>query len=110
MSAKVCECCGQALPEPYAAIAQRCGLSPSQTTLFLAVAARNGQLVAHGHLYHLLWGHDPNGGPDRPENVVRAFVHHCNRRLAGTGLGVMGVWGQGYRLTRQPVSLSQAVA
>lgn len=106
MSGKTCPCCGQFLPNAYAGVAEACGLSPQQTELFLAVASGGGNVVRLGTIVDLLWGHDPNGGPDDTRNGISVRVHNANKRLGPSGYRIENVWGQGYRL----VTISPQVA
>jgi DNA-binding response OmpR family regulator len=72
--------------------------------IFEALYSANGRVVTHEHLTDLLWGDDPNGGPDWPQNVIRAMIHHAKRKMAGTGMSIVCVWGQGYHLSRPDLS------
>lgn len=98
MASDICPCCGQALPDAYAKVAETCGLSPQQTELFLTVAAGSGNTVHFERIINRLWGHDPNGGPDDPLSGIAVRVHNANKRLEASGYRIENVWGIGYRL------------
>jgi len=98
MAPKVCECCGQILPDLFDEVAKSARLTRSEAAIFLAVAASNGRTVTHGGIISHMWGGDPDGGPMTADNLIKVFVHRLNKKLVGTGYRVRSVWGEGYCL------------
>jgi len=86
------------LPDIYAEASEAARLSKKQSDLFLTVAAGNGRLVSFDTIIDRLWGHDPNGGPIAPKNVIAIFIGQTNHKLRTSGYRIENVWGQGYRL------------
>jgi DNA-binding response OmpR family regulator len=98
VSADTCPCCGQTLPSAYDVAAEAARLSHKQRALFNILAARNGRTVRHDFIHEVLWGDDPNGGPNDARNVLAVMVNHANSRLSAVGYRIRNVWGVGYRL------------
>ncbi len=73
------------------------GLTKSEQTILAAAMTRS---VATGeYLTTLLYGNDPNGGPDTPQECIRLFVMRARRKLKPFGIEIKTAWGQGYYLT-----------
>lgn len=98
MSAELCPCCGQVLPNVHAVIADAARLTPKQRLLFLAVAAGGGQPVSHRRLIDAIYADDVHGGPENARPVMRVIRVYANKKLARFGRKIENVWGQGYRL------------
>lgn len=58
----------------------------------------DGKVRAHERLEHLLWGDDPDGGPDNAQNAVKVIVSHLRKK----GFRIVNQWGVGYRLAFDP--------
>lgn len=95
---KVCECCGQPIIEGVENAAYQAGLSPGERRLFLAIARGKGRAVTIHAILNNIWGHDPNGGPDCADGIIRRYVSIGRRKLEPFGFGIETVRGVGYRL------------
>jgi DNA-binding response OmpR family regulator len=96
---KVCDCCGQPIIDGIENAAYRAKLSPSERQLFLAVAKGKGRAVTIQAIWTVIWGLDPNGGPDCADNIIRRHVCVSRNKLRPFGFGIENVRGVGYRLT-----------
>src|SRR5262249_40347586 len=72
-------------------------LTPNERHLFALLYARLGRAVSRGALldaasYHHGWDREPQ------PKVVDVYVCHLRKKLAGSGLKIETVWGQGYRM------------
>lgn len=95
---KVCECCGQPIIDGVEKAALSAGLSPSERRLFLAVSGGKGRAVTLDAIMENIWGHDPNGGPDCADVIIRRYVCTGRPKLKPFGFGYECVRGVGYRL------------
>lgn len=102
MTSKICECCGQILPEQWELVAFRARLSRKQTDLFLAVATGRGHPVRWNVLADALYGGDVDGGPLNIRNTIFVTAAHANARLKSKGYKLEGVHGLGLRLATLP--------
>ena len=98
MAPKVCECCGQALPEAFEAIGKRSGLSRGELAVFLKVARAEAQLATWTALLDRLYGDDAEGGALWAVHTIRGLVRRANKKIAPFGYRMINVRGQGYRL------------
>lgn len=98
MSAEVCKCCGQPLPNNYAKIADRAGLSRRERLLFLSIAAGHGDAVASAKVIDDIWGDDPAGGPLEPRNTIFVMIRRSNAKLDRLHYAIKTVRGFGYRI------------
>lgn len=69
--------------------------------LFDLLLRNLGKPVTRERIEGVLWGDDPDGGPLNAEGQVRVYVHFIRRKLAGTGLRVATMHGEGYRMDRE---------
>lgn len=96
MTSKICECCGQVLPEHWDVVAAKARLSPKQTELFLAVAAGRGNCVPWEVLENAVYGQDLDGGPLSMRNTLFVTAGNANARLTKAGYQMKG-GGKGVR-------------
>jgi hypothetical protein len=90
---EVCTHCGRPYP-PKLVVS-----GPVRQRIVDVIASRpNG--IARAELVWLIYGSDPNGGPDSP-NVVSVIIHHANKELRRQGYEITARPGRGalYRLT-----------
>lgn len=76
--------------------AKTVGLTHSRRVILKALVQR--EFVPIESLIDLLWGHDPNGGPDDPLNVIRVHMAFVRRFLERFGVIVETSRGLGYRI------------
>lgn len=60
------------------------------------LAASQGRIVSETALIDVLYGDDPNGGPDDPGDCIRTFIKRLRRRLPPGAIENQP--GLGYRL------------
>lgn len=60
------------------------------------LAASQGRIVSETALIDVLYGDDPNGGPDDPGDCIRTFIKRLRRRLPEGA--IENRHGVGYRL------------
>lgn len=60
---------------------------------------RSGGLVTREALIDLLYGDDPNGGPEDPLDSIKIFIHKIRKKIivAELPIRIDTVWGQGWR-------------
>ncbi|PSJ60766.1 winged helix-turn-helix domain-containing protein [Pseudaminobacter soli (ex Li et al. 2025)] len=74
------------------------GLTRSQAEILRAIVGAKGRTVTHDHILDALYRDDPDGGPEYARTIVTVFISQLRKKLAGTGIDIMTVWGVGYRL------------
>lgn len=83
--AKICECCGQALPSKF----KHMRLSPGPQLLLEAVAEAGEEGIDIERLYQKLYGDRLDGGPD--PNTVRVRISQINsKHLKQFGMRIVG--------------------
>lgn|GEM_PF-1322802 len=85
-----CPCCGAAVegrPDPATIIAAL-PLTLLRRRLCGALADRFGTFVSMQHLADVVYGDDPNGGPDEAAGVLRQFIHQERPKLRKHGLAI----------------------
>jgi DNA-binding winged helix-turn-helix (wHTH) protein len=73
----------------------------SRLVILELLARSNASWVSHEAIIDALWGHDPNGGPDYPGNIVAVHVMHLRRALRAYGVEIRNVFGAGYGIPRE---------
>jgi hypothetical protein len=82
-----CSACGQALPLPFDIGIE---LSPRRREL-LEIVYRAGRYgIATERVIELLYGNDPNGGPENARKTVHIRVCQLNKLLAPRGWRIYG--------------------
>lgn len=76
------------------------GLTPSirpKTNLFLLLLlSRPGRWVSFGEVVHVLWGDDPDGGPDGPRNTLQQHILLARPIAKAFGFALLANHGRGY--------------
>ncbi len=54
------------------------------------------RLATYQYLITALYGDDPTGGPDNPDNTIKVQVTRMRKHLAPMGVKVETLWGEGY--------------
>lgn len=78
-----CKTCGQTLPDKLPAGIRFYGKIKSQILYHLHKAGRHG--VVGERLFQILWGADPNGGPEMGRNTLAVHVAQMNPVLKKQG-------------------------
>ena len=96
MKPHVCDKCGQPLPRDYlfvgSAVVQ---LKGKRRILYDAVVKAGTRGVGKERLMDLLYGDDPNGGPESA-SILSSTIRHVNNVLASTGKRIRSTgMGQG---------------
>ena len=62
--------------------------------------ANAGKLVRLDRILHVLYGHDPDGGPVSASRGIRVLICSLRGRLRAIGADaeIVCIWGEGYRL------------
>lgn len=61
-------------------------LGPSGRRVLLAIAANSPGIVSKNDLIEILWGDDPNGGPDAAEGALGIVIQECKDAAAALGI------------------------
>jgi len=77
---------------------RRLRLGPDCWRLFGLLYGNIGRLVSYHSILDSMYGHRSDGGPDGPQQCIRVHVSRIRKALRGTGWGIEGIWGEGYRL------------
>jgi DNA-binding response OmpR family regulator len=99
MSADTCPCCGRPNISATDVVAATARLSPSETSLFRAIAKGRGEVVSLDVIHNAIWGLRADGGPDCSDVIIRRYVCTSRPKLEPLGFGIQNVRGVGYRLT-----------
>lgn len=78
-------------------------VTPQQLKLCRALLRHPDHWKRYEYLIDVVWGDDPDGGPENPSNGLRVMVFNLRKRLAAKGVVGEGEivetsWGMGYRL------------
>lgn len=75
---------------------RRVPLTRSEYRIFELLARRKGRTVPEEAIHDMLYGADPNGGPDTP--VIKVLICKARKKLreAGCPRVIGNVWGVGY--------------
>lgn len=104
----VCPCCGQLsesappffVDEDNSAIlvdGKSIGLSPLQVKLLAIMARKYPHTATKAGILEVLYGDDPNGGPEYADRIVLIYIHTIRKKLKGTSLSIETIWGVGYK-------------
>lgn len=93
-------CCPNCGYEETLPVAEELGLTKCETLVFEALQRRK-RVQMHTFVEEL-WGDDPEGGPDAPEQVIRVFVSNIRNKIKAKGLGykITPGYGLGYSLEK----------
>ena len=103
-----CPCCGHETERPRPFFVDRDGcalhvdgvsihLSPEHTKFAAALERKYPQIATKEAILELMYGNDPNGGPEYAETIMSIYVHRIRKKLQGTTLSIENVWGSGYK-------------
>ena len=81
-------------------LGRRAVFGPTAFAVFEAIALRRGVTVPYRDLYDAVWGHDPDGGPLSPQNMVARLRCMYAARLAAIGIDIAARHGFGLELAR----------
>jgi DNA-binding response OmpR family regulator len=74
---------------------QRLLRQPSTPARLTAILKRRpGHVFSYNALHGLIYGDDPNGGPD--QNILKVFMSRLRPEYLRLGIHVETVWGNGY--------------
>lgn len=99
-----CPTCGHAITRDFAPASLPCPteVTGQQVVILDALIAAWPRDVTMARLIDLLYGDDPDGGPDDPGRVVRVQVHRMKAWMQSYGWTIRNRYGFGYRLERLP--------
>lgn len=93
-----CPCCGGLLPAGAVPREEIAGLVDCTSAVFRTIvrrlAWRPGHWVATAELVEHLWRDDPDGGPDRAEDIVRQTIGRHRKRLFRLGWTIEAGWNR----------------
>lgn len=69
-------------------------LSPAEGRLLIAVLRR--PIAEWPYIIDVMYGHDPDGGPNDPVRTLRVIVSHLRPKLISAGIVLRTVWGRGF--------------
>lgn len=69
--------------------------------LLMLLATSKLDVVRYEAIVHALWGHDPDGGPSNPINVLKTQLCHLRKALKPFGIQIETVWGIGQRIPKE---------
>lgn len=82
-----CKCCGQVLPlvlpAPLAALAQK--LPGKRRKMFERIYSAGPGGIHSDRLIHLIYGEDPDGGPDWAQKCINVMAYKINSVLRPRG-------------------------
>jgi DNA-binding response OmpR family regulator len=74
-------------------------LTEAEFAIFFMLAARVGTIVSRGDLIDMLYGDDPEGGPDCAFQLISKFIRRIIRKIDGFKfVDIKKEWGRGYYL------------
>jgi DNA-binding response OmpR family regulator len=76
-------------------------LSPLQTKLAAVMAKKYPHTATKVGIIELMYGDDPNGGPEYAESIIGIYVHAIRRKIKGTSLSIENIWGVGYKFVHE---------
>lgn len=89
-----CPCCGAPMAGPPSVDSLLLAVGSGHTrTIIERLVDRYPKPVRMSELIDLLWGDDPNGGPDHPRNNVYANIWRLNQQLKSRNWRVVGEQG-----------------
>lgn len=94
MTPCICECCGQALPRDFLLVDSEILLRGNQRVIWEAVLKAGRYGIDRDRLFQLLYGHDPDGGPENM-NIVSVNVYMINKKIKKLGKRIEAPRGQG---------------
>lgn len=94
MTPRICECCGQALPRDFLLVDSEILLRGNQRVIWEAVLKAGKYGIDRDRLFQLLYGHDPDGGPES-RNILAVTVSVINRKIKKLGKRIEAPRGPG---------------
>lgn len=108
MAMKLCECCGQAVPEYGGIVADddrgeirfngmaACGFTPREYGVFRLLLDKRGRVASKDVILDRLYQLDVDDPPEI--KIIDVFVCKLRKKLAPLGLKIGTAWGRGYYL------------
>jgi len=62
----------------------------------LAALIKTDRTLSHEYLFDVLWGEDPDGGPDTADNALKVHISKARRKLAKFPIDIVNIFGRGY--------------
>lgn len=82
-----CPCCNRPMDAAYAPIESLSEgrLEPQMRAIVSALSKAYPRPVSHSALFDILYGDDPNGGPENPRNVVAVRIWKVRKQIEKYG-------------------------